>query len=162
MKESRADLPTVLARIVGAAYRGSSRVGGMEIFEFGTDVAWTNRYGEAEQRPRFELHVQSPWRIVVGNRVAVASGDIEIAPSGSAIDEYAARSDRLLSAFPVATPRSVVQTLSPGHGDAVLTFSDGSVLEIFVDTSMEDREAYWIGDFAEGSVYVRGRGVIDA
>lgn len=60
----------------------------MAIFSFGQNITWRNAYGAADVRSRFALHVQCPFRMLVGDKVSLRSEDIYRPLAGETREEF--------------------------------------------------------------------------
>lgn len=134
-----ASVRAVVAVLVGKPLSGTFRAVDMEMFEFGEQVPFVDRFGRDRTTGEFRLHVQSVWRIVRDGRIVVGYEDMPFPPTGVPADGFDAneavrnRRDELMDAFLASTlaARTVVAADASELGDIRLEFADGSRLEVF-------------------------------
>jgi hypothetical protein len=153
-------LRAAATRLEGLAVRGADRAADMEVFMFGPDVTFTPRHLPSRVVPRFGIHVQCAWRIVHQHRVVVGSADyFEVTNPDPAGDDPIARRSKFLQAFFAQTKRSIASATATDVGDLAVAFSDGTTLDVFVDSASGDNECYRLTEIEGPHVIVTGADV---
>lgn len=66
-----------MERIVGSPFHSLSRAVDMLCLNLGPEVDWTSqRTGQKRSMPAWSIHVQTPWRFVLEDKILLASRDI--------------------------------------------------------------------------------------
>lgn len=144
-------------RITGARFNSISRCVDMLCLQLGEDVE--REYDNSEaincsslKRAEFSIHLQTQWRFVHDNQILLASRDIYEPFSEHVGENWAydlhGRPDHESSVFDVAKRNfekhmadSFVSACSVSAlGDMRITFSNGTVFEVFIPTSQRDEE----------------------
>ena len=147
-----ADVEAAVATLIGLPLQDTQprRAADMAMFNFGPLREWVDKYGRPRKSGDVWLHVQASWRMIVGVRIVVGSGDYWDPPSGVDPNDFdprearVNRQDELVAAFHVdrSAPRSVASVETHPTGDLRITFDDASRLEIQPD-SIGPRDEYW-------------------
>lgn len=135
-----ASVQAIVAMLLGEPLSGTFRAADMEMFGFGEQVAFVDRFGRDRTTGEYRLHVQSVWRIVRDGRIVVGYEDMPFAPAGVPADGFDAnearrnRRDELMDRFLAESTldaRTVVAVEASELGDIRLDFAGGSRLEVF-------------------------------
>jgi hypothetical protein len=147
------ELEARVRALVGQPLVGSHRVVDLESFQFGDPaVPFVDRKGVAGLQSRYAVHVQCPWRIIIGGSLVVGYGDLREPNSligDSPLFDPDKRGTTLreerLAAFYLGDrdrPRRVIEIATTQVGDLRIHLDRDTVLEVFPDTSASGRE-YW-------------------
>ena len=141
--------------LVGLPLAPPGRAANMMMFGFGRLATRLNRHGKPVEVPEYALHVQCHWRIaeqhprpriVVGSRDVYSPADPTIDPEDENFhwDEPGANlCDRHMTSFieqHVSCPLVVESIEADDIGSLRIRFTGGFTLDLFPDTSNNDRD----------------------
>lgn len=137
------------AQFVGMECWGWGRAADLASFQIGQQRTVVDSRGKEKTVGQFALHIQCPWRIVQGEKLVVASGDLYYRPDGSAAGPDfdweplgANNRDVTLERLFSASERLVIQEYRLEFAGLLrIVFTNNVCLEVFPDASA-DRE-HW-------------------
>jgi hypothetical protein len=141
------DIQKAVGVLVGMPLWSLGRAADLAWFQFGSRRTVKGWKGKEKEVGDYALHVQSPWRIRLGNSIVVGRGDIFCTPeetnepTPADFDwERGNRFDRIAQEFFQNESRQfTVQTVEAGEaGSLVIALEEGYNLEIFPHDSEGD------------------------
>lgn len=76
-----------MKRLIGAPFHSVSRAVDMLCLNLGPEVDWTSFRGEKRRMPAWSIHLQTPWRFVLEDKLLLASRDIYVPFAPEAVGE---------------------------------------------------------------------------
>lgn len=144
------EITAVLQPLIGLPLFRAGRAHGLEWFQFGREYRIEGSHkGQREKIiGDYAIHIECAWRIVGREGIIVAWNDRYFSPNNSTVVEEdfdwsqpgSNRCDYLIEAF-FAQRADRLPVVQAAQGDAVggfrMIFSEGSILEVFPDTSLD-------------------------
>lgn len=138
-----------LSVLIGLPVWASGRAANLQEFQFGNHRTVLTRQGTAKEIGDYALHVQCAWRILASEKIVVASSDLYYPPGDPRVrpDDFdwdAPQGNRrdqqitLLFQEHASQPLIVTSVEADNVGSVRVEFTEGHLLEIFPDDSVND------------------------